>query len=489
MFTTVNSNSGVNWNYQGTDIKTLTANWCDTRNTVSSNSAIWVLSGISVETDPVFTAWSNTNSTNLLNTLTTVQTNSAVNWNYQGTDIKTLTGNWQNTSNVFATQSANNGSVYSNVNSNSANWNTAYTNSSNLNLKANLSGNNNFTAGNTITIPSISATIVSGLALVNPTLATNGLTQYSPAIKWIGSGYTTGGGASAQNWYSYAVPAQYTGTLPIGGGAPLIGYWKMYGDVNGSQNNVRNGYAGFNDMKLDLHGTLWLNSYTGRNLALGGTPEAGTANGTFDTSSGIFLSKNHRIGWVNGFNALGVVGDIELARDDVGILAAKNNANLTSPSVFRLYNTYTSTSNNEFFMADWQSKASTCRIGTSAGSVGGIVRPIDITLGNTTAVTFTSAGNTLFAGNVTLSAVGGSLLVREGTNAISGLATLSSGTVTVSTTKVTANSRIYLTINGGTLANVGTPYISARVAGTSFTITSTNVLDASNVAWFIIEPA
>jgi hypothetical protein len=36
---------------------------------------------------------------------------------------------------------------------------------------------------------------------------------------------------------------------------------------------------------------------------------------------------------------------------------------------------------------------------------------------------------------------------------------------------------------------VGSTYISARSAGTSFTISSTNVLDAADVAWIIIEPA
>jgi hypothetical protein len=57
-----------------------------------------------------------------------------------------------------------------------------------------------------------------------------------------------------------------------------------------------------------------------------------------------------------------------------------------------------------------------------------------------------------------------------------------------STSEVTANSRIFLTINGGTLTNVGTPYISARTAATSFTITSTNASDVSNLAWILIEP-
>lgn len=72
-------------------------------------------------------------------------------------------------------------------------------------------------------------------------------------------------------------------------------------------------------------------------------------------------------------------------------------------------------------------------------------------------------------------------------DATAGLATLVGGTATVNTSKVTAGSYIFLTNqkNGGT---VGALYISARTAGTSFTITSTSGTDTSLVAWFIVEP-
>ncbi len=86
--------------------------------------------------------------------------------------------------------------------------------------------------------------------------------------------------------------------------------------------------------------------------------------------------------------------------------------------------------------------------------------------------------------------------IKDGSNCRLGTATLSSGTVTVSNTAVTANSRIFLTVqsNGGT--EYGHCRISARSAGTSFTITSyrgnntTTVAsgDTSVVAWQIIEP-
>ena len=98
----------------------------DINTIVQNNSASWILSGLSVETDPIFTLWASTYSANYQSTYNTVNTNSSTNWNYQGLDIKVLTANWQNTYVSFSSQSANNISVYNNVNSKSANWDSTY---------------------------------------------------------------------------------------------------------------------------------------------------------------------------------------------------------------------------------------------------------------------------------------------------------------------------------------------------------------------------
>lgn len=92
------------------------------------------------------------------------------------------------------------------------------------------------------------------------------------------------------------------------------------------------------------------------------------------------------------------------------------------------------------------------------------------------------------AGDVKLNAAGAGVYIKEGSNATMGVATLVGGTITVSTTKVTANSRIFLTSNadGGTNGFVR---VSARSAGASFTITSSDGSDTSSIAWMIIEPA
>jgi streptogramin lyase len=86
-------------------------------------------------------------------------------------------------------------------------------------------------------------------------------------------------------------------------------------------------------------------------------------------------------------------------------------------------------------------------------------------------------------------AIAGVVAVKEGAaDASMGTAVLVGGTVVVSTTRVTANSRIFLTnnTNGGT---AGFLRVSARTAGTSFTITSSSGTDTSTIAWWIVEPA
>ena len=77
--------------------------------------------------------------------------------------------------------------------------------------------------------------------------------------------------------------------------------------------------------------------------------------------------------------------------------------------------------------------------------------------------------------------------VVEGSNASMGVATLIGGTKVVTNTKVTANSRIFLSIQtpGGT---PGWLQVSARVAATSFTILSSSGTDTSVVAYMIVEP-
>jgi hypothetical protein len=90
--------------------------------------------------------------------------------------------------------------------------------------------------------------------------------------------------------------------------------------------------------------------------------------------------------------------------------------------------------------------------------------------------------------DIIIGLAGKGLRVKEGTNAKMGTAVLVGGSKVVSTTAVTSTSRIYITSNvdGGT---PGWLRVSARTAGTSFTITSSSGSDTSTVAWLLVEPA
>lgn len=87
-----------------------------------------------------------------------------------------------------------------------------------------------------------------------------------------------------------------------------------------------------------------------------------------------------------------------------------------------------------------------------------------------------------------LSARGG-FRVQEAANTKQGVATLVGGTVTVSNTSITANSRIFLTAQSlGTVTTPKALAVTARSVGTSFTITSADATDTSVVAYEIFEP-
>lgn len=120
--------------------------------------------------------------------------------------------------------------------------------------------------------------------------------------------------------------------------------------------------------------------------------------------------------------------------------------------------------------------------------------------GNLTVAGYTALGSgqfdaqmTLWSGDkdvLRLGTAGGGLAIKEGAGATSGVVTLVAGAATVATDKVAADSRIQCTVQS--LGTVTTPQavgVTARTGGTSFTITSADVTDTSQVAWFIVSPA
>lgn len=108
-----------------------------------------------------------------------------------------------------------------------------------------------------------------------------------------------------------------------------------------------------------------------------------------------------------------------------------------------------------------------------------------ITIGTLASV---NLGLATLAGNAAQAFSASGFKTSEAANGKQGIAVLVAGAVTIANTGITANSRILLTsqVDGGT---VGFLRVSARIAGTSFTITSSNALDTSTVAYEIFEPA
>ncbi len=110
--------------------------------------------------------------------------------------------------------------------------------------------------------------------------------------------------------------------------------------------------------------------------------------------------------------------------------------------------------------------------------------------------TFTS-DITASSANIIAATAGKGVQIKEGSNARMGTATLSSGTVTVSNTSLTANTRIFLSRYApSTSTALGILSVGTVSASTSFVINALKEADAtvqtndvSVVHWMLVEPA
>jgi hypothetical protein len=116
-----------------------------------------------------------------------------------------------------------------------------------------------------------------------------------------------------------------------------------------------------------------------------------------------------------------------------------------------------------------------------------IVAPGSLT--TTTSLTATLGNITATNGNLVLGTAGNKLNITTGSNASIGTsAAMTSGSITISTTAVTASSIIFLTVNtpGGTQGVLSAP-VASIVAATHFVINSSNSSDTSTVNWWIVN--
>lgn len=117
------------------------------------------------------------------------------------------------------------------------------------------------------------------------------------------------------------------------------------------------------------------------------------------------------------------------------------------------------------------------------GGGSGVFTSVTATTGDITA----TLGNLQASdGDLVLGTAGNKLRIATGANASVGTATLVAGTVTVSTTAITTNSKVFLTCAavGGAQGMLSVDNI---VNGVSFDIVSSDVADTSDVNWLIVN--
>ena len=259
----------------------------------------------------------------------------------------------------------------------------------------------------------------------------------------------------------------------------FIGYQTGVTNTSGGSNV----FIGFSSGYYSNAGNLLI---VGNVLQSNATNEAkysllyGTFAGSAGTTSGQSLTVNGNVTANNGFlNVQGGTGDSNLGVYAGGASAAAFVSMYTNNTNYMGLSGWDNVGGNLMWRIG-NSGFSGLSLYTNTGGSGG---------GATTrALSIDYSQNTTLYGNLTLSTAGNKLNIAVGTNASAGTALLAAGTITVSTTAVTANSLIMVTTqSAGTLANLGEHYISAKTAGTSFVISSSNILDNSTVAWVIIN--
>lgn len=366
------------------------------------------------------------------------------------------------------------------------------------------------TSTNTIkySIPSLGTTVTdgAGLHLQNATAAAAGAQQISPILTFEGNGWKTNATAASQvvNWRQYVLPVQGAASptanllfqsnvngSTTGGALTLASDGaKLVTQANGLQiltNSSTFGGLTFtaqaaasNSINFANTGFVLSNAATVTTAIDEVTLNPGTGTATSGTTNAFRLTANFNptsgTGAFNWFHMNSAQGITQTG-------GANGNV-----KVFDIGPTYTSAGGNVYFAHYHPTVTS-----ISGSHYGVVVEPTAALSGFGLAsptATLHVVGTTKLDGSVTLPTAGNGILIKEGSNATMGVATLSAGAVTVNTTKVTANSRILLTVQSlGTVAVPMAIGVTARSAGTSFTITSADGTDTSVVAWVIIEPA
>jgi hypothetical protein len=155
------------------------------------------------------------------------------------------------------------------------------------------------------------------------------------------------------------------------------------------------------------------------------------ATGFYSTSNGALYyggtSRGAQFAFIaNGLFRIGYSGTVgfcsgptDVAPDAFwGRLAANHLAQYNGTSAQRCFiaNSYTSLTNNEVAVIDWQTTANTLRLGTDKGSGGGSNRALQIVMGGTVKITLQTDGNVLLHGLPTSAPATSNAIWRDDAN-------------------------------------------------------------------------
>ncbi|WP_395734087.1 hypothetical protein [Prosthecobacter sp.] len=121
---------------------------------------------------------------------------------------------------------------------------------------------------------------------------------------------------------------------------------------------------------------------------VGGGAGQSVALGT-SADTGIVLGSASALRWAGTTYWYGT-RDVGLYRDGAGALGQRND---TAAMAYRVYNTWSSMTNWEAFVIDWQTTANTLRLGTDVGSGGGTARDMQLIRGGTVKATIDANTN------------------------------------------------------------------------------------------------
>lgn len=224
----------------------------------------------------------------------------------------------------------------------------------------------------------------------------------SPANTWTGTWFT-GGTATTTKPHVLIEPTGTTSTAwstsgtGLGVNAPSAFAGNLLDlQLNGSS---RFKIASAGDISFSNgFGTLSTSTFfLTSNLTATFTSVASSGTANLLSNEGVALGTARYIGWGSNLSDPATF-DLKLFRDAANTLAQRNS---TNAQTFRVYNTYTSSTNYELGKLDWSGNV--FRVGTEKGSGGGTARSLELQTDGTTRLTVGAAGGlTIPAGTTTV---------------------------------------------------------------------------------------